>query len=50
MKVHQGLHGELQAIFRAALRTSQGIATAASLEQAESDERASRGGVSVSED
>ena len=42
-KVHKGLRGELQAVFRAAKILSQGLATAASLEQTENEERKSRG-------
>ena len=50
IKVHGGLRGELQTVFKVARQTSMGIATAASLEQAEVNEKRERGARYVSED
>ena len=50
IKVHGGLRGELQTVFKAARQISMGTATAASLLQAETNERRARGARNVSED
>jgi hypothetical protein len=50
VKNHVGLRGELQAVFAAASHISRGIATAASLERTEQQERIARGARGVSED
>ena len=50
VKVHKGLRGELQTVFRAAKALSQGLATADSLVRTENTERESRGSRNVSED
>ena len=50
IKVHGGLRGELQTVFAAARHVSMSLATAASLEQAEADEKRARGARGVSED
>ena len=50
IKCHEGTRGELQTIFRMAQHISRGIATAASLEQTEEEERRERGGRHVDSD
>ena len=50
IKVHGGMRGELQTIFKVARQISQGMATEASLRQAQMKEKAERGARCVSED